>query len=97
MKQSCPHCNEECLSKWQKLFIGSASSKPCSSCGKEVTIAGRYTVLMITALFLILIVLQVLQASPGYILFYGAIAVVLFALLQIYFIPLSKNKIDEKR
>ncbi|MFT5220052.1 MAG: hypothetical protein ACI9LO_000591 [Planctomycetota bacterium] len=96
MKHPCPHCDEECLSTWQKLFIGSASSKPCKSCGKDVTLPGKYTFLMITVLFLILIVLQVLEVGPVYVLLFGSITAMIFALMQIYRVPLSKSKIDQR-
>jgi uncharacterized protein (DUF983 family) len=95
MKHLCPHCHEECISTLQKLFIGSASSKQCKSCGKEVTISGTYTIAMIAVLLLLFIVSHVMKPDLKYILLFGSIVAIVFSLVQIYLIPLSKNKIDE--
>jgi hypothetical protein len=38
---------------------------------------------------------QMMKPDPFYILLFGSIAAIVFSLIQIYLIPLSKNKIDE--
>jgi len=95
MKHLCPHCHEECISTLQKLFISSASSKQCKSCGKEVTISRIYTILVIAVLLLMFFGSQVMKPDLIYILIFGSIAAIVFSLIQIYLIPLSKNKIAE--
>jgi hypothetical protein len=83
------------MSSMQKLFVVSASSKQCTSCGKEVTISGKYTISMIAVLLLMFFSSQMMKPDPFYILLFGSIAAIVFSLIQIYLIPLSKNKIDE--
>jgi hypothetical protein len=83
------------MSSMQKLFFGSASSKQCTSCGKEVTISGKYTISMIAVLLLMFFSSQMMKLDLFYILLFGSIAAIVFSLIQIYLIPLSKNKIDE--
>jgi hypothetical protein len=83
------------MSSMQKLFVGSASSKQCISCGKEVTISRKYTILMIAVLLLMFFSSKMMKLDPFYILLFGSIAAIVFSLIQIYLIPLSKNKIDE--
>lgn len=65
------------------------------SCGKEVTISGKYTVLVITILFLLFIGSKVMNPDPLYILIFGSIVAIVYSIVQIYLVPLSKNKIDE--
>jgi len=95
MKNVCPHCQEECISTLQKLFISSASSRQCKSCGKEVTISRKYTIAVIAVFLVMFFVSQVMKPDLIYIFIFGFIAVILFSLIQIYLVPLSKNKIDE--
>jgi hypothetical protein len=83
------------MSSLQKLFVGSASSKQCTSCGKEVTISRKYTILMIAVLLLMFFSSKIIKLDPFYILLFGSIAAIVFSLIQIYLIPLSKNRIDK--
>jgi len=91
MKQLCPHCHEECISALQKLFISSASSKQCNNCGKEVIISRKYTIAVIAILLLMFFGSQVMKPDPMYILIFGFITAMVFSLVQIYVIPLSKK------
>jgi len=97
MKHLCPHCHEECISTMQKLFISSASSRQCRSCEKEVSIAKKYTIAMITVLLLLYFASQLMKLESMYVLVYGSIVAAAFSFIQIRLIPLAKHKIDENR
>ena len=85
------------MSTMQKLFMGSASSRPCNSCGREVTIPGKYYVLMIVALGLLFLGSQMVKLETIQILIIGLVIAIVFSLIQIYIVPISKNKFDELR
>lgn len=84
------------MSSMQKMFTGPMHSRNCQSCGKGVYITWKYTLWIVAPLILLLFVARLVKLDAAAILLLGIPAAIGLSLVQIYLVPLSKDKIDEK-
>jgi len=84
------------MTTMQKLYTGSANTTQCKSCGKGVYILWKYSICWIVILLLLLFASRIMKLETAHTLIIGVSVIVIYSILKIYFIPLSKDRIDEK-
>ena len=90
LRLSCPHCEQACMSKLQKLFLAPTSLVSCKSCGRGVTLRWSHYLLVVVPGVLMLVVLN--RYFAGFELFItGLVPVLLICILQLM-LPLQKDR-----
>lgn len=84
------------MSLTQKLFTGSLNTRQCKHCGKGVYISWKYSIWLIIFLLAILFTSRLMKLDSTQIMIIGLLALVVFSAIQVYLIPLAKDRIDEK-
>lgn len=92
MMHKCPHCGQDCMTSLQKLFVSPANSVSCRTCGKGVSIRWRHALALLVPAALILVTMKVLELEPLQILLPGLILIVAAGLIQVRFVPLSRER-----
>ena len=92
MMHKCPHCGQDCMSSLQKLFVSPANSVSCRSCGKGVSILWRHALALLLPAAIGLLTMKILELKPAQILIFGLILIVVAGLIQVRFIPLSRER-----
>jgi len=81
------------MSSLQKLFVSPANSVSCRSCGKGVSIRWRHALALLVPAALALVIMKVLGLEPLQILLPGLILIFAAGLIQVLFIPLSRERL----
>lgn len=95
MIHECPHCHQNSMSSWQKLFVSPMNSVSCESCGQGVSISWRPFLYLLVLIGLILFLARLLKFGPLYIIITGAIAVAVISVIQLKRVALSKAQIKD--
>jgi hypothetical protein len=80
----------------QKFYTGSANTKQCKSCDKGVYISWRYSIWWVVIMLSLLFASRIMKLETIHTLVIGLSVMAIYSILKIYFIPLSKDRIDEK-
>ena len=81
------------MSSLQKLLVSPASSVSCRTCGKGVSIRWRHALALLVPAVLVMVIMKVLALEPLQILLSGLILIVAAGLIQLLFIPLSRERL----
>ena len=93
MMHKCPHCDQECMSSLQKLFVSPTSSVSCRSCGKGVSVRWRHALALLIPAALAIVIMNTLALTALQTMLIGLPLLGIAGMIQVLFIPLSRERL----